>query len=1308
MSENKIGRLDKWKLILYKNLIESSKKHINIIEEKYIKVTNFLTPLSPIIVEDDSIDNYITSLNEAINKENVTNIALAGSYGAGKSSIIKTFISKKKGVLNVLEISLANFKKPASFNKVKTKKKETTEYQKQLDIAGSKGFWRNHTENNDEEEFNKYQKLLELSILQQIIYRVSPKKLPDSRFKRIIGFTRWELFINSLLILLWIYSTFILLQNNYFIKLNPFTWDANRDIDFLSISLGLIFFGGLGAFIYYKGIRIVNNSKITRISLKGEIDIGKNVDESILNKHLDEVLYFFEKNKFDLVVIEDLDRYNDTQIFSKLREINYLINKSSQIKKKVIFLYAVRDDIFEGEDRTKFFDLTIPVIPIVDYSNSKSQLKKRLDSLNGKTKKSKTENKEDSNSDSKERSEDSKKSKKKKTKEISSQFISQISFFINDMRLINNICNEYFMYKESQVEIPDQNKLLALIIYKNLKPDDFDHLQKNEGKLYEIIKKKADFINTKTVNLRKDIENLSEEIDELENLIATNISELQGIYISTLLKICPSNATSILLNNRPVRFTSLYKDSNFDDLLKATNVYYYGIVGSGYESQLSETFSFNKLEEKIESDLKYQERKRLIIEKSENQIEEKKQLISAKKREISLLSTRTIYQILQENSITDYIQNDEELLEEKLIIFLLRNGYIDEHYSNYISRFYDTEVTVDEQKFILNVLNGLNNDIHQPIQNGKYVTQRIPKGFFGKQESLNINLLEYLLSDIKKYQKQLDEVTDLIATESKYSIEFLESFIEKSDKSDVLFSLLTKKWGTIWKFIENYKYDKTQVEKLFILIIENSKLEDLIKIASKSKFESFLQNESLCLEYFASSDSKKIILELIKKMNLKFRDISVFRFSKNMDLQNFIVNKNHYQINIGNIEFILNNYSEREFSKKDLLARNLTCILESNFSPFIDYIKEEIHSYIDNVFLELNNNKEESESTLIFLLDEERLTDIQKEIVITKSNTVINDISEIYDVEAKEILLKNQCLKINWNNVLDYFKANGVDTELNEHLESFLDDVGVTNILKKYSLYTGNLEEESESETFLALAIIYNSHLKSSNYKNLLQSLRKNWVDLELEKIKRENLTVLIDSQTIKLNADYFRQLKEISENLHLYLIEKNWETFSEEFVEYDLEEEDAYYLLQSDIINIAQKKDYIDYLEEEFITSDKDLSLVVMSIFNILQVKGVEYTFIRDLFKHQESPELKIKLLNFNLEQYTQPQLRVLVNSLGGEYSLMVKGYQRPNIPETSENLKLVKGLKSKNVISTFDVNEEMHQIKVNAKRWPTSPNLA
>src|SRR5690625_1148885 len=102
--------------------------------------------------EADKDGIYTEALLFATNQKDVTNIALTGPYGSGKSSIIRSFL--KRYPRPVLNISLAAF---------------VPEDDSRAEV-GSKKVSRQE---------------IERSILQQMLYGADANKLPLSRFKRI-------------------------------------------------------------------------------------------------------------------------------------------------------------------------------------------------------------------------------------------------------------------------------------------------------------------------------------------------------------------------------------------------------------------------------------------------------------------------------------------------------------------------------------------------------------------------------------------------------------------------------------------------------------------------------------------------------------------------------------------------------------------------------------------------------------------------------------------------------------------------------------------------------------------------------------------------------------------------------------------------------------------------------------------------------------------------------------------------------------------------------------------------------------------
>jgi len=309
------------------------------LEDKEIPVPVVFDDLSP-IDNVENIENYDQALAWAVANKRVKNIAVTGPYGSGKSSLLKTF-EKNHQNYRFLFVSLASFQDDV---------KATEEGAQPLASAITR------------EEMHR---LIELSILQQLFYRVKIETIPDSRFNRIKHLSKRrvaELSIFSAALLMSIVLLFFPLFMN---RLSWWpAWSANHKdlITYLAILMALPGLYKIQTYI----LRLLNTSRFNKINLsKGEVEFDEKSESSVLNKHLDEILYFFEVTNFDIVVFEDLDRFNDPEIFTKLREINILINQSLQIGRHIVFIYAIKDDMFKDKTRTKFFDFILPVIPVL-------------------------------------------------------------------------------------------------------------------------------------------------------------------------------------------------------------------------------------------------------------------------------------------------------------------------------------------------------------------------------------------------------------------------------------------------------------------------------------------------------------------------------------------------------------------------------------------------------------------------------------------------------------------------------------------------------------------------------------------------------------------------------------------------------------------------------------------------------------------------------------------------------------------------------------------------------------------------------
>ena len=326
-------------------------KSINRIESRFgfplnDKLEDF-DDLTPTIIKNEK--TYTKALFWALKNQNVKNIALTGSYGSGKSSVIKTFKEKYKQ-FDYLNISLATFEECIDEISPEPKPKTPEEIKQR-------------------EELNQK---IELSILQQMLYIEKSETLPNSRFKRIKNLKNHHLYINTFFLFLTVFGYIFLFQRELILKVcltyNFFVIYA----DILEMVSAIILLTGI--FYLLRNLsKTFSEFKFSKINLKEPLnaELNREIDDnSILNKNLDEIIYFFERTNYNVVFIEDLDRFKEPEIFTKLREINLLINLSKQVNRHIVFVYALKDEMFVDGNRTKFFDFIIPVIPVINSSNS--------------------------------------------------------------------------------------------------------------------------------------------------------------------------------------------------------------------------------------------------------------------------------------------------------------------------------------------------------------------------------------------------------------------------------------------------------------------------------------------------------------------------------------------------------------------------------------------------------------------------------------------------------------------------------------------------------------------------------------------------------------------------------------------------------------------------------------------------------------------------------------------------------------------------------------------------------------------------
>ncbi|MFC7925183.1 DNA-binding protein [Microbacterium laevaniformans] len=443
-----------------------------------------LVALTPTFMEAEHAQ-YAIAIVKALDDPLIRNIALSGNYGVGKSSILQE-VSRLKGE-EVVELSLSTL------------------------APIEQGALDDSVPRQATTPTNRIQQ----EIVKQLLYREEPDNAAGSRFRRIERFNPWREVALAGLVGLVITLIFLIAG-----------WGA-------TISKTLEPLGDIGLWVY-PGVFLVAGGAayLARWLLHGRVHIKQfsagpaavTLDEksvSYFDQYLDEIVYFFETSKHRIVIFEDIDRFNDSHIFETLRSLNTLLNAAPQIDNRPVrFIYAIKDSIFdrtglekEGRkadetladltdpaqaesvraNRTKFFDLVIPVVPFITHRSARNLTTQILRGIEHK---------------------------------VSDDLIDLAGRFVPDMRLLKNVRNEFVVFRDrifsgdgEQLEL-SETELFAMMLYKSTHLSDFEAIRLGKSKLDRLYELTRALVGVNVDRLERELRAARRELTRAGSAVA--------------------------------------------------------------------------------------------------------------------------------------------------------------------------------------------------------------------------------------------------------------------------------------------------------------------------------------------------------------------------------------------------------------------------------------------------------------------------------------------------------------------------------------------------------------------------------------------------------------------------------------------------------------------------------------------------------------------------------------------------------------------------------------------------------------------
>ena len=1050
------------------------------------------TALTPKKIPITPSNEYFRALKFALSQKSVRNIAVTGSYGAGKSTVINSYVEEyEKG--NFINVSLAGFDMPGNGDPAKSQE-------------------------------------VELSILQQILYKKNRDELPDSRIDRILNRNKAHIcrvFLASLKILLPLCGILFLLFNE----------KVSQSVgipDYIYNTINSIPYGKMAALLILSIITlyyIVESAskvgvfdkkiKLNKVGLlSGEMELDSTESSSLLNNCLDEIVYFFSKiEEYRIVIFEDLDRLKNPEIFVKLREINKIVNNNLSEDKPLRFIYAVRDDIFSGAaSRTKFFDFIVPVVPVMDSRNAFSLLNTRMSGMipGGE------------------------------------ECLRSTATYISDMRMLQNIVNEYRIFSAMVDNNHRKVSLYAMVFYKNIFAHDYSLIDRNISLLYRFVYQyrtqtlheqyftglndRIDSLSRKLAEIRREKSNTAEEVRR--DLISLYLPDkLKGMVY--FYKQPPTVGFNPPGTEQPDTNLLISDESVFENFFSSTG------ISIGYVSQ--NRYITEKLTDTERTSLfdSYQRRKELVGEERERNFirvqAELKQALEDKRRR-NAISLAKLVQLLQKekfDAIASQYMDDidthdflsvahRKAVRDEMryggsdaLYLLLSRGYLDQDFMRSRSVFHEGGLSVNDNEFIKNVALGLsairsNEDIALDDVSG-VILEIGAQHLLHHDASLHHQIVAHML---KTDDERLNEMLATLFTKSgKHVLDLMVTLESRFAEPDIFVSLLVKAldknpYLDVMVAHLNEAGSGRSYLRIAAAVISNIEPD---RTENRSDYRRYVESLGSGIADFLEPEEIQSFMAHIASLEVRYERLSVPLSDAERDCLRFIGKNSLYLLTGENVGIALAaQLSDGQTTIEECRALPWTTA-QVHALPALAYFKENADEFVESVFL----SSQEQGQAVTDVLALEALSDEMKFRIVGEMNFCLDSLSGISDLPARTDVTP----QLSFHDL--FYHHNRIQAGWPELLSFISEDCNMQVLTYFMARHAGTLSlsgpEVSDGDVYSLLykKVICNAEFSNEDYRKIMTHVEINtsFFDDSMDNVQ---LILLLEMNKITLSEENF------------------------------------------------------------------------------------------------------------------------------------------------------------------------------------------
>lgn len=1195
-----------------------------------------LLPLTPKYLAGEH-GGYVAAIEAALTDDQIRNIALSGNYGIGKSSILREVARRQQS--RIVELSLSTLAPIEASQRDDSVSPQAT------------------TPTNR----------IQQEIVKQLLYREYPSRTPGSRFRR-IGRFRWGRAIGTS-ILLGLIAAVIFLLTGWTVKIASVFTPYLDNV----FQPHLTIWGAATLIILLVNWLFYGKLYIRQFSAGSATVTLDDSSVSYFDQYLDEIVYFFELSDRDVVIFEDIDRFNDAHIFETLRALNTLLNASPQINKPIRFIYAIKDSIFdrigleaEGRkrdtavqatddpaqvelaraNRTKFFDLVIPVVPFITHSSARNLAVQLLNQVEH---------------------------------EVASELLDLAAQYVPDMRLLKNVRNEFIVFRDrifsgdgEQLKL-SETELFAMMLYKSTHLTDFESIRLGKSNLDLLYKISRELVAENIRRIEDELRVLRQQIARV-NGAATRSTQLGELLLAHMQR----TAEAVGYETHRATYTFAGANKSVDDLRGVQ--FWTDFVAADENSALGWYFPYERRTLSFTRDhIAAALRDPLDTESwNESEREALNQQIGEKTEDIKFLRSADLGDLVKRPQfLAEYKESKRSfatiakmILEPGLAFQLIRAGYINRNFTLYTSTFHGDRVGPAATNFIIHHVERDLMDPHFELapEDVKAIVRERSKYALEEPALYNIAILDHLLAtDVDT----ADIMVRSLVSFGKSQTNFLQAYLTAGNEQA--------------RFIERLTGVSTRV---LTYLVNDANMDDasrleLVDIALAHLTASKQRTDSAASAYlsahhaeFTTLTSNATTPAQAERIGVLFEDAGIIvpRLEPlGQQVRSSFVSRNLYEVTHENLVIAI-----------DSSATVALDVIRARSKAVYGYVLKHLSTYLDAID-GVSATMDANEHFLTVIEDVLMQDAFCLGVVIERAapGCEIADIEEVSE-EAWPELAEHGRIPATFDNVSRYVEILGkVDAQLAALLTA-----------NDQIIETSTADEELK--TALAVAILAaTDHLPSAALRaKLVLSLGLDEY-LNVDEIAAEAgdlFALLLKHNIIADETASYEHLAETDWPTRKAFIRESRKFSS--YMTPELVRADLAALLTSDEIDLAIKSVAVENVTEYAeIAGPRGLS----ELARVAMQSGHEVSpeVLEKMAQGNVSAQLILLLLKPHLDMINRDQLFTILQALDGDYPELTEvGRTKLKVSNTPADRALLERLKRENTVSKYDERGEKIEV--------------